>query len=113
MTMVGDPIGALLAVTEAQLEALERGDFDAFQRIADRRDSLLATLPVGPADPRPAPDAVHQLLELDRRVLELARRMHEETARELAEIRRGHVAVRGYGRPGTILGVAEQLDQTG
>src|ERR671910_69652 len=44
MTVVGDPIGALLVVAHATLEALERGDFDAFDRLADRRDALLATL---------------------------------------------------------------------
>ena len=65
----------------------------------------MRALQLGAADFPGAPDqdALRQIAALDQHTIALARRLLDETGRELEQLRQGRAALRGYGRPGAQL----------
>jgi hypothetical protein len=85
----------LLALVQAQSRALDREDFETFERLAAERTALQAVA-FAKAGPE-SREQLEQVAALDDRNTVVLRSLLAETARELAQLRRGQSALRGYG----------------
>ncbi len=95
----------LLEVAQGQVRALEDGDVASFERLADQRDALVATLARAPLMQIDQHDraVMAQVVQLDREAMGLAARLLDQTDRERRQLRHGRAALRGYARPGADL----------
>ena len=95
----------IFETSQAQGRAIERGDFESFEQLAQARASLLALLPAQPpVEHRAAALALLQRAAAqDDRNLALARGLMQETGQALGQLRRRQSAAREYGRPASNL----------
>jgi hypothetical protein len=89
-----DPWGELVALAEREHELAQSGHWDELALVSSERLRRSQALGQAPESARPALERLGQLQSQIRASLTSA---HAFASRELAEIRRGRTAVRGYG----------------
>jgi hypothetical protein len=91
---VNDPVRALAALADEELELIASNRIEALPELHGRRAAALAALPAQfTAAEREALTHVHELQEQATALLQLAA---NETAAHLGRIERGTTALRGY-----------------
>jgi hypothetical protein len=89
-----DPWGDLVALAEREHELALSGRWEELAELASQRARLAETLGQAPASARPQLERLAELESLVSAALQVG---HAAVGQELAGIRRGRNAVRGYG----------------
>ncbi len=97
-------VGRLVAIAEAQAEAITRCDVEQFQHLLDQRAEVQRA--VEAADLRDAAsfEALRHVAEIDMANISRVTEMIEETSRSLDDLHRGRIALNGYSGPGATPG---------
>ncbi|HLH25580.1 MAG TPA: hypothetical protein VK066_23920 [Chloroflexota bacterium] len=106
----------LLAIAEAQAEALANQDVSALVELTSERGALTAAVEAAaPWTTEPRLRAVlTRVAALDEQNLARARDLLQATEQQLRRVRHGQVALRGYSRPGAYLAERpSRLDRQG
>jgi Flagellar protein FliT len=102
-----DPWSELVALAERELELARAGRWDAVAESSTERVRRAAALGAAPASAAPA---LTRLAQLQAQITPLLLAARAFTARELASLRRGRHAVRGYGATASIVPARRRVD---
>jgi hypothetical protein len=105
-----DPYAELVALAERELEHARAGRWEDMASTASERVRRAEALGAPPASAAPQ---LHRLAELNARITPLVASARAFTGRELATLRRGRTAVRGYGATATVVPARSRIDGLG
>lgn len=89
----------VLRLTQLMLESAEQGDWDLLRKLETERSRSLDSLFQHPEMPEALPtiaSALQQVIDLDRRSIELGEAARNDMARELHHQHQGQLAVNSY-----------------